>query len=162
MTMHAEFVRTGAAATRRTSKLNPMEILTNLRDKDPTESKERQFEKWRKIIEGNETLLEATLFHAFINYWSSLDRDHRAERRQPEQPEQKAQRAAEVALLVERAKNIVLLDLILPGGKKLRDATFADCAKAGSWYAKIAKRGRPNQIVGVVLSESDLQKIARA
>jgi hypothetical protein len=69
------------------------------------------------------------------------------------------ERSAKVAD-VKRRLAVVLLDLVLPGsGKKLRDATFAECAKVGGWYAKVAKMGGPRQIVGRVLSEEKLQAV---
>lgn len=43
--------------------------------------------------------------------------------------------------------------------KALRDNTGKDCAKAGGWFAALAKRVKPNEKVGSVLSEAQLQKL---
>jgi hypothetical protein len=59
----------------------------------------------------------------------------------------------------ESITRIVILDLVLPNGKKLRDCTGKDCAKAGGLYAKIAGRVKPNQIVGQVLTEDQIRKM---
>lgn len=75
MTMHAEYVKTGAAASRRASTKNPMEILANMRDADPTAGFEYQFAKWRKAVERDEETNKAALLHAFRNYWTALDRE---------------------------------------------------------------------------------------
>lgn len=163
MTMHAEYVQTGAAATRRASVSNPMELLNTLRERNPTESFERQFTKWRQLVERNDKHLTSALLYAFRNYWSALDRDQRAERRseiwKSEQVKEKAEQEQQVQQLVKQVKTIVLMDMMLPNGKKLRDASFADCTKAGGWYRKIAKKGRPHQIVGAVLTEEQLRTI---
>lgn len=56
-------------------------------------------------------------------------------------------------------RNTVLLDLTLPNGKALRHATSADCAKAGGFYAEIAKHIKPTQVVDRHLTENDLKGI---
>lgn len=54
---------------------------------------------------------------------------------------------------------VVLLDLVLPNGKALRDATGAECAKAGGFYSEVAKHLKPTQVVDRHLSENDLKNI---
>lgn len=60
---------------------------------------------------------------------------------------------------VAALRDTVLLDLVMPNGKLLRDASGADCAKAGGFYAEIAKHLKPTQIVDRHLKEGDLQNI---
>lgn len=71
--------------------------------------------------------------------------------------------AARTATAFERMKasirGIVLLDLILPNGKALRDATGAECAKAGGFFSEVAKSIKPTQVVDRQLTEADLQNI---
>lgn len=61
--------------------------------------------------------------------------------------------------LKAKVRNIILLDLELPNGKKLRNATGAECKKAGGFYAEVAKHLRPTQVVDRHMSEADLQNI---
>lgn len=56
-------------------------------------------------------------------------------------------------------RQVILLDLVMPNGKLLRDANGADCVKAGGFYAEIAKHLKPTQIVDKHLKEGDLQNI---
>lgn len=78
-----------------------------------------------------------------------------------------AERRAESAARVERVhaelkaklRAVILLDITLPNGKKLRDATGAECAKAGGFYAAVAKHVKPTQVVDKHLSEADLRNI---
>lgn len=63
---------------------------------------------------------------------------------------------AHIQLEVQR----ILLDtVILPNGKTLRDATGQDCAIAGGWLRTIAAKIKPDQIVGDVFSEDEIQKL---
>lgn len=68
-----------------------------------------------------------------------------------------------IAAHIERAAKLVLLDQVLPNGKKLRNATGADCKglapKMGIWLGKIARKLRPEQTVGKVLTESQVREI---
>ena len=58
-----------------------------------------------------------------------------------------------------RVRKVILLDLEMPDGKKLRHATGAECPKAGGFYAAIAKHLKPTQVVDRHLGEGDLQNI---
>ena len=75
----------------------------------------------------------------------------------------KEEDAARTATIFEEMKakvrGIVLLDLMLPNGKALRDATGAECAKAGGFFSEVAKAIKPTQVVDRNLTESDLQNI---
>lgn len=58
-----------------------------------------------------------------------------------------------------KARNVVLLDLVMPNGKSLRYATGAECEKAGGFYAEVAKSIKPTQVVDRHLTEGDLLNI---
>lgn len=58
-----------------------------------------------------------------------------------------------------KIRGVILLDLVLPNGKALRDATGADCRKAGGFFSEVAKSIKPTQVVDRHLSEGDLQNI---
>lgn len=77
-----------------------------------------------------------------------------------QQREESAARS-ESAYLEMKAKirNIILLDLVLPNGKALRNATGSDCQKAGGFYAEVARHLKPMQVVDRHLTENDLQNI---
>jgi hypothetical protein len=53
----------------------------------------------------------------------------------------------------------VLLDLLLPTGKKLRDSTGQECKQAGGWLTRVAKRVGDAGIVGEILNERELGEI---
>lgn len=66
---------------------------------------------------------------------------------------------AELAILKTQVRSVILLDMVLPCGKRLRHATFADCKKAGGWLTEVSKKGKPTQAVDKALDEADLQNI---
>ncbi len=79
-----------------------------------------------------------------------MERKKRAERA--------ARRTAVEARMTAQVR-VRLLDLTLPNGKTLRHATGADCAKAGGFYAEVAKHLKPTEVVDRHLTEANLQDI---
>lgn len=158
--MFTEASRTGAAAMSRVARKNPTELLRQMREADRTASPEHLFRKWCDIVRDDDDYLSAALHHAFTNINTTLERD---ENKTPPTAKQTAERRAseqaKVSALKERVAKIVLMNIMLPTGKLLRESTFADCKKAGGWFAKVAAKGKPNQVVGRTLSEVDLQKL---
>ena len=65
----------------------------------------------------------------------------------------------EVTATVERLANVVLLDLILPNGKALRNSTGKECRQAGGWLTKIADRVGDRGVVGATLDEPEIAAI---
>jgi hypothetical protein len=101
-----------------------------------------------------------SLGHAFTNLLTSLDRDKRAAVARQRGKREAAKAREAIARLTSRIRNVVLMDLVLPNGKKLRNATFSECSAAGGWFKLVATKGKLSQIVGEVLSEQDLKEIA--
>jgi hypothetical protein len=84
------------------------------------------------------------------------------------QPQRKAAPAVsafvsddEVVAAKVRFAKIILLDLVMPNGKKLRDCTGNECGEFGGWLLKIKERVG-SAIVGDELSEKQLAKIFAA
>lgn len=80
--------------------------------------------------------------------------------------EREAQRAAAQAegkaiyeAMVAQIRDVILLDIVMPDGKRLRESTGADCAKAGGFFAEVGKRIKPTQVVDKHLTENDLKNI---
>lgn len=73
----------------------------------------------------------------------------------PQRISQEAVRAG-----AERLSKIVLMNLVLPSGVCLKDATEKDCYAAGGWFVEIASRLEgTGKKVGQVLNEAEVQKI---
>jgi len=133
-----------------------MELLVGLIDSEPTASMERLWNQWKDAVLHDEDYLVPVLRHTFTNLYGALERDRRSKKPQRAKPSAAAVQER-ISALAKRATEIILFNLVLPNGKKLKDATFADCAKAGGWFAAISKKGKPHQIVGELLSEEQLR-----
>lgn len=87
--------------------------------------------------------------------------------RRPVSVEERKARGVDAAKRTERAftelkariRNVILLDLELPNGKRLRSATGAECKKAGGFYEAVARHLKPSQVVDKHLTEANLQDI---
>jgi hypothetical protein len=176
MSMHySEHVKQGAAASRRTGKKNPLEIRAAIKDRHPTDSFEDLFEMWQKAVERDSECTRVVWLYAFRNYLTALDRDERDRRRSRVEGDRADTSAAASVMRTRRAKmaiddsdseiaeraksRLVLMNLILPNGKRLQEATFADCKGAGAFFEKVAKLGKPKQIVGETVTEERLQSL---
>jgi hypothetical protein len=78
---------------------------------------------------------------------------------QPARSPQRRTSAAAVTALADKIKTVVLLDLMLPTGRKLRDSTGRDCLKAGGWLIQVAQIVGDSGIVGEQLGEAQLAEI---
>ncbi len=58
----------------------------------------------------------------------------------------------------EQAK-IVLLEMMLPNGKRLADCTGQECKSIGGWLGKVARRVEPDETIGAKLTEDDLRAL---
>lgn len=162
--LHSESVKQGAAATRRISPKNPLEVLARLRDGDTTAGFDLIFKKWRERVESDSDMLTAALLYSYRNYWTTLDRDALKqgltyEESKAKNAERQERITAESANVAKQIRAVVLLDLTLPSGKSLRESTFKECARAGGWFARVAKLGKPSQIVGEIISEDRLRAL---
>lgn len=164
MSMHSDYVKTGAAFNRRRAKKNPLELMHDMREHDSTAGRDRIIKQWMRIIEKDDDYTRAVLEYAATNYWESLERDRQRASHSPRPrvggAASQAAQQARVDALAEKIRNIVLMDIRLPTtGKRIAESTFAECAAAGGWFAALSSQGQPKQIVGKVLSEADLHKI---
>lgn len=154
---YVEPLRTGSAAMSRMARKNPMELLVSLIEDDPTASDGIIFRKWSEIVRGDDDYLAASLQHAFTNMMKAAERHKRKPQKAKPSPKEVA---ARVARMSKRIDQIIMMKIMVPGANKpVEECTFAELARAPGWYAKVAKLGKPNQIVGKVLSEEQLRAI---
>ena len=113
-------------------------------------------------------LIEEALRRAFDNDWNGLQKPKHLRPRPTaatvEEAKVKAEETeAKVKASVEAIKARVLLDLVQPNGKMLRDCTGAEVreleAQMPAWFKAIATKVKPKEIVGAVLSEADVRNL---
>lgn len=153
-----------------TIKVNLFEAFRNARMRNPDASRKEAFRYFLTEVQRDPQYLVLMAEYYF---------DHQFKENEPVQigdstvlsatPEklrrlEKAKvRRAETKDMVEkevkRLNTVILMSLVLPNGKKLRDATGAECAKAGGFYTEVSRHLKGTQVVGKQLEESELRNI---
>lgn len=73
-----------------------------------------------------------------------------------------AELSARVRARIAEEARVVLLDLMLPTGKTVRDSTREELQHVGGWAHRVAERLRPNQTVAQAnLTEAELWRLYR-
>lgn len=136
---------------------NPRALLKEIIDKNPRASRETILASFSEKVRANEEMLETVIEAWGANNYNSLIKQdaHNPLARRAQVEEIKA--AAVKRIRQEAA--IILMDMQMPTGKRLRDCNAVECKKAGGWHIKIAAKLKPGQTVGSVFSESQLRKL---
>lgn len=144
---------------------------------DPNGSRKDQFAAFRKMVKADENAIESLMVDYFDRMYAqrkihddgrsatmvytqpAQQRAEAAVARRQEREKVKATRREIVAAAVERVRTIVLLDQIMPNGKKRRDCTGAELAKCGQFDLEISRHLKPNQVLDKHMNEADLQSM---
>lgn len=108
--------------------------------------------------------------YAVIEYWFTNNfRALMGVSRHIRTAEEKAAQAAEVERLKAQFRAVVLLELMMPNGKTLRDCSANECRGFQGWFQRIAirltgfespqSRQYGGRLVGDYLSEADLMEL---
>lgn len=153
------YKQTGAATNRRRAKRDPLVLMVELCDDNPQLSKESIIKKWKQKCRADTAYDDAVYDYAGANMWSQLARNRPIAQPIRTREQYESQRAEAAAFVKSKADQLTLMDLVLPNGKKIRHCTFAEVGKYGGWLKLLATKGKPSEIVGDKLTESDLQLI---
>lgn len=161
MDMHTGYL----AATRQTWRVKTVRELVAeiIRENDAADEARIRREFRERVKDDNEYFL-AVADYAFDAAWRALT----IQRNSPTAEDRalKAERAAadakEYARKVASIKDqVMLLNLEMPNGKRMRFCTGSEMAEFGKAYTKIAKRVGSTKLVGSVLSEQDVRRLLR-
>lgn len=160
--MHSDTTRVGADFIAKRSLVNPRELLLRIIEgADDVSNKDALFMEFCEAIQDDPDYQRAVDWYFFVNFY---DYEVTSRNKKPSPEERRRRQAAqetEVENIKRQITKVVLMNWAMPNGKMLRDCTFAECADAGGWLAKVAKQGKPNQIVGKILSEHDLRGLLK-
>lgn len=148
---------------------NPRDLLKSLIDEHPSAAKTTLLAMVRnELLEDRSAdMLDSVIEYWFTNNYHSLVAPVARAPRPPREVVKAAQTAkvadikSKVQARIQEEAQLLLLDLVMPNGKSLRDSTGKECAKAGGWYTKIAMRVPPGTKVGKALSEDQLRALWR-
>lgn len=138
---------------------HPLDFVRDVVKKNPGRSRTEQFEKFRSLLETNsDTYQRAVDWYFFVNMHASLN----TKIARPQDPVQRAQVRERGNELVASIKaQLIILDLVMPNGKTMRDCTGTEMAKFGNRYHRIAERVGKAKTVGSILNEDQVQEILK-
>jgi len=161
-----ERVDTGTYGAKRQSweDPNPRDLLLRLIKEHPEKTEAGILALFRREVQDNDDYLNPIISYWFANNYLALTAKKKPKEEVQEEREQIRETAkAKLDEHIEREAKIILLDLLLPNGKVLRNCTGRECAKlgpkVGRWLTKISKQIRPNQIVGDTFSEAQIRRL---
>jgi len=151
----------------RASNPTPLAILTKLASANPKLSDKQLRQLFWAEIRDDDDLLEAITSEWFVTARSAARSRVVSpvvrERRKVETKQLKDKTKAALVAGVRKVARIMLLDMVMPNGKKLAELTGTECAALGpqmnGFLTKVAARVKPNQKVGAVMSEDALWKL---
>ncbi len=156
-------INTGFTGAKRQSfnENNPRPILKKLMEDNPSAEIDDLVPMFQSEI-GEDELQVIVAYWVNNNYHSLLNQMTRQEDIEVKKATASAKQRGiaagikGVTVLAER-KAILILNDILPNGKKLGDSTFGELSDIGGVLSKISKLGGPEQRVRDVLSNNDLK-----
>lgn len=146
---------------------------------DPDGSRKDQFKAFLNEVTESPKLIEALaedyfermyaqwklkhdpkLGHRLVGTPATQRRFEASAAKRQERAEQVASAArATVGRIVERVRKIMLMDMVTPLGKKLRDCTGAELAKCGGFFTELSRHLKPTQVADKHLNEADCQSV---
>lgn len=158
---------TYGAKVQSTNKASPRGLLKDLIDDNPRAEKVRLLALLRDQLLKEDAIeyLDAVIEYWFANNYHSLVEAPARPRPDIAKAAKQAAVAAikdKVTARIREEAEMILLDMLMPTGKALRDSTGKECAKAGGWLSKIATKVKPSQKVGAALSEAQVRALFKA
>jgi hypothetical protein len=151
----------------KTSRFNPTKVLLELRTRYPKADKPKLLALFRarmlEAVRQDEDCLHPLSDAYFYREWANLEgyerrRDRRNSSNEPS-PRSPNEREKEKEQIKDRIRLAVLLDTVLPDGRAAREHTFAAIKQFGGFWRHLATKGKPNQKVGDVLGDDEVQTL---
>jgi hypothetical protein len=135
------------------------ELMTALIDEYPNATDEVLIRRAIDKMREDEEWLVAAGEYAAMQTLTTL---HRRKETAAPTPEVRAQRQAEQQAAVENIKEqILLLNLEMPNGKRLRYCTREEVAGFSKGYDRLAKKMKPGQMVGQAFDEAQVRALMK-
>jgi hypothetical protein len=138
---------------------SPRAVLVRALEEFPDKPESEIFDVVLRRLQTDEDLMEAVVKYWFANELNNV-------RRRAATPAEKIQRQAQVRAVsdqiidrINERVRIILSEMVMPSGTRLRDSTREECASAGGWFTKLAAGMQDDQRVGDVFGEDQLRNI---
>jgi hypothetical protein len=140
---------------------NPRDVLKNILEQNARAAKEELLEIFTRTMfeKGNRALIETVIEYWFANNLNSLLNSDSRLKGQFSKPQQVTKIKDQIRERIKIAAGVVLMDMIMPNKKRLRDCSGAECAAVGGWLSVVSARMSPSAIVGKTFSEQDIRSM---
>jgi hypothetical protein len=150
---------------------NPRELLKKVADANPGASQDGLLAILTKEAKAkkNGDYLDAMIAYWFANNYHAMmqarpmaaprERAAALETRRAQRETVVKQGTEALREHIKREAQIILLDMVTPNGRALRDCTAEDCRAYGGWFLGVAAATPSNCTVGQALDEQRLQEI---
>lgn len=153
-------------ATRQSwSRNNIRQVYAEIKSKNPRANCDEMVQLLSERMREDDDAMKAGVEYIVINCEEAQEGyAKRVTKPAPEPaPEQIAQRQKTVAAHVDRSleavTKVLLLNLEMPNGKRMRYCSGAEMAKFGKAYGRIAKKVGSTKMVGSVLNEKEVRAL---
>jgi hypothetical protein len=164
---HVEIGVTGAKRSS-VEEYNPLALLQSLMEKNPTAGESKLLQLFtEEVMDGEEPnpMLQVVIGYTFANLMKRL-----REKRPVQVTEASVARRAAVinqaraglARVVNKKAQELLMEMVMPNGKLLRDCRFSYTAKLGGFLGHISQGQNPRQTVGQVFTEEQLRELRKS
>jgi hypothetical protein len=170
MSLYTEALGKRGASRQSWQANNPREALRRIVANYPRAGEAELFKKWWDAVHGEPEMMRVVGQYWFVNNLGSLQRA--TGEIPPPKPSARAKKAAatrqavaeeSLRRIVARKAGVILLDTVLPNGKKLRTCTGAECIEfgpiVGGWLEAVGGRVGRTNVVGKTLNEDAVRSI---
>lgn len=157
--MNMDLHSTGASFVAAKEDNNPREIVIEVIKSAPNATRKEQFDQFReRLSENSDEYQRAVDWYFFVNMHDYLT----TSRNTKSTPAQRAAQKESQAKTVEAIKDqIVILNLVMPNGKMMRDCTGAEMTMFGGSFVKVGKKVGSAKTVGSVLDEKQIRQFMK-
>jgi hypothetical protein len=143
-------------------EVSPDGMLYRIMKENPGAAEEDTWPIWRAEIMKNGHALDAVLHSYYVNAHRRVELFVSRAKSPTKQPVgTREERDARIADAFVRVKNALILDHVMPDGRRLRDCTFGYAAEIGGAFARIGAMGDPDEIIGQFLTDAQAEAAVR-
>jgi hypothetical protein len=143
---------TYGASTAKTLEPDIYEVLREIMDDHPKANKSRLRKLYVDAVKNDPDLNDAFIEAFFENVLAVLTRARSKSKKRKRMMREEKQK--------QQAKHIdrFVMSYVMPNGKPLKECTFGEVATFGARFSKLSAMGKPDEIVGQVLSQKQVRE----
>ena len=154
----------GATVIKQVANDNPRKLLVEIIDENRVLDKKAIFDLFSKQVKVSQVMTRAVQWYFFINmYEYHTTSRHSVGGNRPGREMTASQRLEQRIVQDEMVESIkqqlVMLDLVMPNEKLMRDCTGLEVEQFGTRYQRIAQKVGRQNVVGSVLTEDQVREV---